>query len=167
MYAAIELKLAFQLALKFSFKKVGSMQVLRKTLKVNAKQNKTHITIPFHLSQNFNNLIIFFNYCPRKSSDQEAINQLIQLYETNGWDISEVTDHLPVENFLTLTLRKNKNFIGTYHNKANRQKIFINSENASLGFEKTSIEEGDYEVLLNCHSVASEEIDVNIIVEVN
>lgn len=143
------------------------MQVVNKQVKIGEIHNKTHIPISFHLDSTYNNLIIFFSYSPHLSTDHIAKKQLMALFEKEQMDVDSIEEHLPVENFLSLTLFKEDYFIGTYHNKSHRQKIFINSENASPGFNKTVVDAGHYELLINCHSVASEEIKINLVVEVN
>lgn len=143
------------------------MQVVNKQVKIGEIHNKTHIPISFHIDSTYNNLIILFSYSPQLSVDHIAKKQLMELFEKEQLDVDSVEDYLPVENFLSLTLFKEEHFIGTYHNKSHRQKIFINNENASHGFNKTVVDAGQYELIINCHSVASEEIIINLIVEVN
>lgn len=143
------------------------MQVINKQVKISEIHNKTHLPISFQLDESFNNLIIFFSYSPRLSDDDVAKKQLIELFKKEEVEVESIDDYLPVENFLSLTLFKEDEFIGTYHNKSHRQKILINSENASLGFNKMLVEPGQYQLLINCHSVASEEVKANVLVEVN
>lgn len=147
------------------------MEVFSKQITLTNKDTKTNVAFPFVLDREYAELIIHFEYDPAFSSDetarkqvQEAIDQYV--LEEESPEAFNVNTYLPVENLITVSLSKNGQYLGGHHNKAKSQTIRINKEKAGLGFWPAKIDTADWEVQLNCHCIASKELDVSLTVEV-
>lgn len=139
------------------------------TLFLSHKDNKKNIGVPFKLEASAEKIRIFFSYGPSHSDDEVARAQIVEGFEKYALeDFTEeiIEDYLPIENFITLSLSFNGEYLGSHHNKAKQQEIVITAEEASLGFKPTEIAAGNWEVQLNCHCIASENIQAKIKIEV-
>lgn len=133
------------------------------------KDNKKNVSIPFHLPKSAKKLRIFFSYTPSHSEDAIAKAQVeegLKRYSLEDYKDERIEDYLPIENFITLSLSLNGEYLGSHHNKAKRQEVVLTAEEASLGFKPTEIASGDWELQLNCHCIASENVQVEIKIEV-
>lgn len=139
------------------------------TLFLSYKDNKKNISVPFHLPSSANKIRIFFNYSPSHSDDDIAKAQVadgFKRYALEDYSNETIDDHLPVENFITLSLSLHGEYLGAHHNKAKHQEIVLTADEASLGFRPTEITAGDWELQLNCHCIASETVHAEIKIEV-
>lgn len=133
------------------------------------KDNKKNISVPFKLLSSAKKLRIFFNYAPSHSDDAIAKAQVeegFKKYSLEDYKDEKIEDYLPIENFITLSLSFNGEYLGSHHNKAKQQEIVVTAEEASLGFKPTEIAAGDWELQLNCHCIASEHVQAEIKIEV-
>lgn len=147
------------------------MSLLKEKYQLSAEDTQTNIKIPFLISNEFRQLKIFFEYGPEHSSDEAARKQVekaIEKYVFDGAPEEEyiVENYLPVENFVTVSLSKNDNYLGGHHNKSKQQIVTITEKSASLGFWPTEITPGEWELQLNCHCIASEELEATVRIEV-
>lgn len=150
--------------------KGANMELFNKSFTLTPKVTQTNIKIPFLLPQHFIALKISFKYGPKFSTDPAAkaqVKEAIEKYVFAGSPAKDyiVENYLPVENFITLSLSKDGNYLGGYHNKADKQDVFISPEGASLGFWPTEIAPGAWELQLNCHCIASEKLQAEVRIE--
>lgn len=147
------------------------MDILEKSYQLSEKQTQTNIKIPFAVPGLFRQMKIHFEYSPEKSSDkvaQEQVQQAIENYIFDGAPADEyiVKNYLPIENFITLSVTKDDNYLGGHHNKKKEQVVILSEAKSSLGFWPTTIEPGNWELQLNCHCIASEHLEAHIRIEV-
>lgn len=146
------------------------MIILEEDYELTDQQTQTNIKIPFNVSEPFEKLLVHLNYGPEWSSDIAARKQVqnaIDSYLLEGATAEDyiIENYLPIENFITLSISKNKEYLGGHHNKAKHQTVEISAKTASLGFWPTTIEPADWELQLNCHCLASEKVQVKIMIE--
>lgn len=146
------------------------MLLLEKEMKLTDKETQTNVKLPFEMEESLKKLRIDFSYDPAMSSDAAAhaqVQNAIEKYvfEEAAFEDYVVENYLPVENFITLSLSKNGHYLGGHHNKAKKQTVLISHEEASLGFWPTQIEPAVWELQLNCHCIASREVQVNVKIE--
>lgn len=146
------------------------MIFIKKKLELTDQQTQTNIKIPFEIQEDYKKLVIHFDYGPDFSSDEAAQSQVQEAIQKFVFDGSPkedyiVANYLPIENFITLSLSKNGNYLGGHHNKAKEQTVSLSSNQASLGFWPTTIEPSKWELQLNCHCIASKKVEVNIRIE--
>lgn len=151
------------------------MIILKKTVSLTDQDTQTNIKIPFTFKKEGEKLKVSFTYSPPYSSDdaarlqvENAVNQYIKrlLKDDTPEEWMEIEQYLPIENFITLSLSKDGEYLGGHHNKAKEQNIFVTKDDASLGFWPTEIKEADWEIQLNCHCIASQHVEATIKVEV-
>lgn len=158
---------------KFSLKKLGILIVIlfEKNIAISDKQTHTNIKIPFEINQHSNSLMIYFSYGPAYSDDYTAQKQVegaLKRYlpEESDNESKNVMNYLPIENFVTVSLSYENQYLGAYHNKAKTQTILINPINPSPGFNACAIAPGSWELQLNCHCIASKLVEVEVRIEV-
>lgn len=147
------------------------MIIIEKIIHLTDEDNQTNIHFPFNLDKTYSEIIIYFSYSPAYSRDQVAIQQIKSAIDTYIPDNvpnadKQIESYLPVENFITISLSTDKKYIGNHHNKKKEQIIRISQDGATHGFWPTRINEGFYEIQLNCHCIASESVTVDLKVEV-
>lgn len=134
------------------------------------KDTKTNISIPFYLDKEATKIRVFYSYSPKFGEGEIAKEMVLKGLEKYADNFSEkdrdVEAHLPIENFVSLSLFKNDEYLGSFHNKARRQEVIITKDLASSGFWPTDISSGLWELQLNCHCIASEQITVKVRIEV-
>lgn len=143
------------------------MLLLEKEIHLTDKDTQTNIKLPFEMEEIFDKLRITFSYGPETSRDEAARAQVKEAIEKYVFDGAPEEDYLiesflPVENFITLSLSKDGQYLGGHHNKAKKQTVVISLEEASLGFWPARIEPAEWELQLNCHCIASKEVDVKV-----
>lgn len=146
--------------------------ILNQNDQLSGRDTQTNYKIPFQITKPAHQLTIFFQYGPDWSDDHVAQHQVaaaIERYVLPGAPQAEldVANYLPIENFITLSLSKDGNYLGAHHNKAKSQQIQLSAQTASLGFWPVPIAPGEWELQLNCHCIASERVDVQVRIEVD
>lgn len=146
------------------------MSIFELDLRLGEYDTQTNVKIPFEIRNKYSELIIHFSYSPDKSKDDVARRQVEDaLRKYDQADYASVKrlayDHLPIDNLITLSLSKNGKYLGAHHNKRNHQEISINNETASFGFWPVEVEPADWELQLNCHCIASKEVEAKIRIE--
>ncbi|MBA5728931.1 hypothetical protein HW423_03925 [Aerococcaceae bacterium INB8] len=146
------------------------MSIFELDLRLGEYDTQTNVKIPFEIRNKYSELIIHFSYNPDKSKDDVARRQVedaLRKYDQADFASAKrlAYDHLPIDNLITLSLSKNGKYLGAHHNKSNDQEITINNETASFGFWPVEVEPADWELQLNCHCIASKEVEANIRIE--
>lgn len=141
--------------------------ILERDFQLSGKDTQTNIKLPFFIEGGCHVLKIEFHYGPGQSCDQEARDQVreaIHKYSLteSDKDQAKIEDFLPVENFITLSLSREGEYLGGYHNKDKDQEIVITREFASLGFIPVDQLSGHWEVQLNCHCIASDNLQAGL-----
>lgn len=134
--------------------------------KITLHNNKTNLIHRFDVPNGLKALKISFEYSPKTLENREkAIEEVKNCLEKYD-EVCEgrPADYLPIKNLVTLSLDANGRYIGAAHRQSNNQEHIISADKSSVGFIKTEIEQGEWDIMLNVHSVSCD-IDYKIIVE--
>lgn len=147
------------------------MKIFEIDLELSAFNTQSNIKLPFIVKDNHSTMTIYFTYLPDKSRDyiaKEQVRQALEKYslpEASPEDL-KVNNYLPVENLITLSLSKDGQYLGGHHNKSNDQKIVLSEKEASHGFWPVKVEPANWELQLNCHCIASKNVEAKVRIEV-
>lgn len=147
------------------------MILYEKIIAISDKDTQTNIKIPFEINQHADVLKVQFSYGPGWSDDyiaQQQVKEAIHRYLPKGADdeAKNIINYLPIENFITVSLSFENQYLGAHHNKAKNQTILINHTSHSPGFNACAINPGFWELQLNCHCIASELVEVKVRIEI-
>lgn len=134
--------------------------------KITLHNNKTNLIHRFDVPNGLKALKISFEYSPKTLENREkAIEEVKDCLEKYD-EVCEgrPADYLPIKNLVTISLDANGRYIGAAHRQSNNQEHIISADKSSVGFIKTEIEQGEWDIMLNVHSVSCD-IDYKIIVE--
>lgn len=133
------------------------MLIFEKKGRITPLDDKTNISFCFYVPQGISKLIIDYSYSPKEFEDKEAaialINERLAKYLGAGHS-ENAEDYLPVKNLITLSLDENGKYRGAAHRQANQQHHEIAAASASVGFEKGTIESGEWRIVFNVHCCA-------------
>lgn len=134
--------------------------------KITLHNNKTNLIHRFDVPNGLKALKISFEYSPKTLENREkAIEEVKSCLEKYDEVFDgKPADYLPIKNLVTLSLDANGRYIGAAHRQSNKQEHIISADKSSVGFIKTEIEQGEWDIMLNVHSVSCD-IDYKIIVE--
>lgn len=134
--------------------------------KITPANDKTNLIHRFDVPQNIKSLKIKYSYSPKTLESREKAVEIIKsTYEKYDEVLhGRPADYLPVKNLITLSVDCNGRYIGAAHRQANEQEHIISRDFSSCGFVKTEIEAGEWDIMLNVHSVSCN-VDYTIVVE--
>jgi hypothetical protein len=134
--------------------------------KVSTINNKKNLIHRFDVPQNIKALKISYSYSPKTLENSEKAVEIIkECFDKYDEELRcRPADLLPVNNLITISVDCNGKYIGCAHRQANQQEHIISPEKSSNGFVKTTIEAGEWDIMLNVHYVACD-VDYTISVE--
>jgi len=134
--------------------------------KITLHNNKTNLIHRFDVPNGLKALKISFEYSPKTLENREKAIEEVKACLEKYDEVCEgrPADYLPIKNLVTLSLDANGRYIGAAHRQSNKQEHIISADNSSVGFIKTEIEQGEWDIMLNVHSVSCD-IDYKIVVE--
>lgn len=134
--------------------------------KITTANDKTNLIHRFDVPKNIRALKIKYHYSPKTLEDREKAVKIIR----NCFDkydekiIGKPADYLPVKNLVTLSLDGCGIYRGAAHRQDDIQEHIISSDFASPGFMKGKIDAGEWDIMLNVHSVSCD-VDYEIEIE--
>lgn len=139
------------------FKAVGRLTV---------DNDKTNVIHNFDMPGGIKSLNIKYTYSPKTLEDTpKAISIIEDCFEKYDERlIGKADDYLPVKNLITLSVDENGQYRGAAHRQANEQVHIISENFASVGFCKGAIQAGEWDIVLNVHSISCD-VDYSITVE--
>lgn len=142
------------------------MILLNKCGKITIDNNKTNITFPFEIKDDFKSIKIKFEYAPKTLEDRAKSIQIIKsCLEKYGEDEEfNIESYLPVKNLVTLSLDSSREYIGAIHRQSNKQELVVSPDYSSPGFFKTDIAKGEWKIMLNVHSVSCD-VEYKLVIE--
>ncbi|MDE5983942.1 MAG: hypothetical protein K2H13_01635 [Eubacterium sp.] len=120
----------------------------------------------FDVPENVKVLKIKYHYSPKTLENREKAVAIIH----NCFDkydetlIGRPADYLPVKNLVTLSLDGCGIYRGAAHRQDDTQEHIISADFASPGFMKGKITAGEWDIVLNVHSVSCD-VDYEIEIE--
>jgi hypothetical protein len=126
--------------------------------------SKSHITYTLHLNRECRELHVEFAYEPKKLEDEAKAKELIYagfeqyiLEEHRKSFQDNWRDFLPLQNLLTLSFDDENGFRGAGHRHDPIQHLVISEEAASPGLVPGLLPRGQVRIMINLHSVVSEQ----------
>lgn len=134
--------------------------------RITLANNKTNLIHRFDVPQGIKKLTIAYSYSPKTLEDRERAIQEIKdcIKKYDEVILGRPADYLPIKNLVTLSVDENGKYRGAAHRQANEQSHIISENYASPGFSKGAIEAGEWDIMLNVHSVSCD-VDYQIVVE--
>lgn len=134
--------------------------------RITTDNDKTNLIHKFDVPENIKSLTISYSYSPKILEDREKAVSLIKKCFDKYDEVmtGRPADYIPVKNLITVSVDENGKYRGAAHRQANEQVHIISSDFASPGFIKGAVESGEWDIVLNVHSVSCD-VDYIITVE--
>ncbi|MDE6469642.1 MAG: hypothetical protein K2L19_01285 [Eubacterium sp.] len=134
--------------------------------KITTANDKTNLIHRFDVPENIKALKIKYHYAPKTLENREKavaiIHKCFDKYDEAL--IGRPADYLPVKNLVTLSLDGCGAYRGAAHRQDDTQEHIIRADFASPGFMKGEITAGEWNIVLNVHSVSCD-VDYEIEIE--
>ncbi|MCH5321645.1 MAG: hypothetical protein J1E36_07755 [Eubacterium sp.] len=141
------------------------MQIFSTRGRITTDNNKTNLIHKFDVPKGLTALRIKYSYSPKILQDRErAVSIIKECFDKYGEElIGRPADYLPVKNLITLSVDGCGVYRGAAHRQDDIQEHIISAGFTSPGFIKGTIDEGEWDIVLNVHSVSC---DVEYTIEV-
>lgn len=148
------------------------MTILDKTLIITPRDDKSNIVVPFTLPGDAERMIIACRFEPKVIEDKALarqaalanIGRYVPRYQLPLYQ-KEQADSVNLVNHLTLSLDCGEEYLGCAHRHAPEQTHEISESFSSPGFRRFRPRAGEYQAVINVHSVTSKEVRYHITVE--
>ncbi|MCC8072713.1 MAG: hypothetical protein LIO62_01100 [Clostridiales bacterium] len=142
------------------------MQLFKAKGKITTANDKTNLTHRFDVPENIEKIVIKYSYSPKILENREkAVGIIRDCFEHYDETMQgRPADYLPVKNLVTLSVDDNGIYRGAAHRQDSEQEHIIGIDFASPGFTKGKINAGEWDIILNVHSVSCD-VDYTIEVE--
>lgn len=134
--------------------------------KITTDNDKTNLIHRFDVQSGIKSLTIKYSYSPKTLENREKAVALVRscFEKYDEQLVGKPADYLPVKNLITLSIDENGKYRGCAHRQANEQVHTLSEEAASPGFSKGKINEGEWDIVLNVHSISCD-VEYTIVVE--
>lgn len=134
--------------------------------RITTANDKTNLMHRFDVPSGMKTLKIKYAYSPKTLENREKAVTIIHncFDKYNEKMTGRPADYLPVKNLITLSLDGCGVYRGAAHRQDNTQEHIISADFASPGFTKGAIDEGEWCIMLNVHSVSCD-VDYTIEIE--
>ncbi len=137
--------------------------LIQQHVQMNHLSHQSHLSFRFHMPESVQKVIIYFEYDPLWECNKDNMRR--SLDKEGHYDLNEMNDE-GYRNLLTLSLNDPTGFRGAHHYFNTQQKIEISAETASFGFMKGMIQTGMWELIISCHGIFSDELNVSVRIDV-
>lgn len=121
---------------------------------------KTHLTYRFDVTEDIKTLCIQFSFSPPHLEDEAASEAIIyQCLKEQGIDVAtlhDLSDFMPIKNYLTLSLDDPNGFRGAGHRHMTKQRVCVSDHGATPGFIQGELPCGQWAVTISVHAVVTE-----------
>lgn len=142
------------------------MTIFQTKGKITTHNDKTNLIHRFDVPNGIKSLKITYSYSPKTFDDREkAVAIISKCFNDYGEQIiTRPADYLPVQNLITISVDCNGKYRGAAHRQNNEQVHILSENESSPGFTKGEIEPGEWDIMLNVHSVSCD-VDYQLLVE--
>lgn len=142
------------------------MTIFQTKGRVTVANDKTNLIHRFDVPEGIKKLTIRYAYSPKLLENREKAVALVRSCLENYEEpmLGQPKDYLPIKNLITISVDENGRYRGAAHRQANEQTHILSEDFASVGFEKGKISAGEWDIVLNVHSVSCD-VDYTISVE--
>lgn len=145
------------------------MRLLDKQGTATPEDSRTHIRIPFELSEGVERLELRFEYAPKMLDDQERSLELLRasydlyiLPQQREQAAARAERHLPLKNLITLSLDDPGGYRGACHRHDPVQELSISQHRASPGLIAAELLPGTWSVTLSLHCIVTDTCDYRL-----
>lgn len=133
--------------------------------RITTDNDKTNLVHKFNVPKGIKVLRIKYSYSPKTLENEgNAVSIIKECFDKYDEEQpGRPADYLPVKNLITLSVDGCGVYRGAAHRQDDTQEHIISADLASPGFTKGTIDEGEWDIVLNVHSVSC---DVDYIIEV-
>lgn len=141
------------------------MLIFKTKGRITTANDKTNLIHKFDVPKGVKELRIKYRYSPKTLEDREKAAAIVRsCFDKYDEKLSgRPADYLPVKNLVTLSLDGVGIYRGAAHRQDDVQEHIIGADSASPGFIKGDIAAGEWDVVLNVHSISC---DVDYIIEI-
>ncbi|NCB94046.1 MAG: hypothetical protein EOM40_16020 [Clostridia bacterium] len=142
--------------------------ILEKELVLTAQSSKTNVAIPFSVQEDYQALRIEFEYGPKVVEDPEMKRTLLEMCAQKYMEESERPGKIEIDkyknivNLITVSLDYEDHYLGCAHRQDPVQVHRITPDGSSPGFFDCNIEQGEYRIVLNVHSITGKEVTCRV-----
>lgn len=148
------------------------MTILDTTLVITPMDDKTNITVPFSLPADADRLVITCKFSPKVIEDKAlarqaalaSIGRYVPRYQLPLYSEEQI-ENLSLVNHLTLSLDYGQTYLGCAHRHKPEQSHEISEQFSSPGFHRMKPIAGDYQAVINVHSITSPQVHYHIKIE--
>lgn len=148
------------------------MIVLDHTLRFHPDDDKSNVKVPFTLIKDAKALRITCSYSPKKIEDEAlaqqavlcSIGRYVPRYQLTLYQ-DTIKKGIELVNLLTLSLDAGETYLGCAHRHAPKQEHLVSESFSSPGFCRFAPKAGQYQAVINIHSITSKEVVYNLKVE--
>jgi hypothetical protein len=130
---------------------------------VSPQASKTHIRIPFELTEGCTRLHLHLEYAPKTLDDDEQALQLLRdsfgqyiLPEQEEYAKAHAARFLPLKNLITLSLDDTQGYRGACHRQDEVQDLYVAEKTASPGLMAGALGAGLWNVTLSLHCIVTD-----------
>lgn len=124
--------------------------------------HQSHLSYRFFVPDHVIALRIMFSYDPLWEKNPMSMRRALDLA---GLYQDKEADSPGFRNLITVSVNDPKIFRGAHHYFNTQQEIMLSSDQASLGFMAGDIISGQWELVLSCHGIFSDEIQASLKIE--
>jgi hypothetical protein len=139
--------------------------LLDRLILLHADDAKTNVCVPFPVERDFESLEFMCAYGPKGCDDEDAARIMIEesarrfVPEEYRKSLEPLHRFLPlVTSLVTLSIDYNGRYLGCAHRPAPEQRHIISANFSSPGFFRQSALAGNWQAVINVHSVVSREL---------
>lgn len=142
------------------------MRIFSTKGRITTANDKTNLIHRFDVPEHISTLKIKYHYSPKTLENREKAVKIIHscFDKYDEKIIGRPADYLPVKNLVTLSLDGCGIYRGAAHRQDDTQEHIICADFASPGFMKGKIDAGEWDIMLNVHSVSCD-VDYEIEIE--
>ena len=147
---------------KEAFTEYSPQILFQHAFKVSYQAHQSHLSYRFNVPANCAILKIYFEYDPLWEKNPKTMRRALDLA---GLYQDKVEENAGFRNLITVSLNDPENFRGAHHYFNTQQEMILSASEASLGFIAGEIQAGQWELILSCHGIFSDEIQATLKIE--
>lgn len=141
------------------------MVVLDVERRVYKSESRRHLNFNFNVNIKGQILKVFFSYTPAIMKDRDKSIEMIRegfIQYLGEVDEARVNNHLPLRNFMTISIDSPIEALGTAHRHLKEQNHFISADKSTRGFFTSEIMEGEWNITVSVNAIVTDYVDMSL-----